>query len=269
VSESALRFEEIAVRIDGHAILRGVTLDLARGEVLALAGPNGSGKTTLLRVASRVLAPSAGRVLVAGKPSTSLSRRALARELAVVPQDARLAFPFSAGEIVLMGRSPHLGPLGFESDADVALAREAMARVGIEALADRSVLELSGGERQLVLVARALAQDPKVLLLDEPTAHLDLRHRMVVLDLVRDFVRSGRSALVVSHDLTLAARTCDRIALLREGELLANGAPGEVITPESLLRTFGIGAEVLATSDGAPLVVPRTHAPPARGPGRS
>jgi iron complex transport system ATP-binding protein len=258
VTASALSFEGIAVQIDGCAILRGVTLDLARGEIVALAGPNGSGKTTLLRVASRVLAPSAGRVLVGGRPAASLSRQALARELAVVPQDARLAFPFTAGEIVLMGRSPHLGPLGFESDADVALAREAMTRVGIEALADRSVLDLSGGERQLVLVARALAQDPKVLLLDQPTAHLDLRHRMVVLDLVRDFVRTGRSALVVSHDLTLAARTCDRIALLRQGELLASGPPGEVITPENLRRTFGIGAEVLAASDGAPLVVPRT-----------
>ncbi|MDH3212487.1 MAG: ABC transporter ATP-binding protein [Myxococcales bacterium] len=260
----ALAFDAVRLRIGLSEILRGVTLELGRGEMLALAGPNGSGKTTLLRVASGVLPASAGGVRVRGRPASSYSRRELARELAVVPQDAHVAFPFRAGEIVLMGRSPHLGPLGFETGADMRLAEEAMARVGIASLAERSVLELSGGERQLVLVARALAQAAGILLLDEPTAHLDLRHKIVVLDLLRDFVRSGGSALVVSHDLTLAARTCDRIALLREGALVATGAPADVITPENLRTTFGIDADVLAAPDGAPYVVPR--APAAAGP---
>jgi iron complex transport system ATP-binding protein len=156
-----------------------------------------------------------------------------------------------------MGRSPHLRALGFENASDVEHARRAMARVGIESLAERSMLELSGGERQLVLVARALAQDPQVLLLDEPTAHLDLRHRIEVLELVREFARGGRSALVVSHDLSLAARTCDRIALLREGTLLAVGPPGEVVTREGLRATFGIDASVVPGPDGAPVVVPQ------------
>jgi iron complex transport system ATP-binding protein len=156
-----------------------------------------------------------------------------------------------------MGRSPHLGPLGFETPADLDRAREAMARVGIEALADRSVLELSGGERQLVLLARALAQDPRVLLLDEPTAHLDLRHRVSVAALVRELAREGRSALVVSHDLGLAARSGDRIALLRQGELHAVGAPREVLTPEHLRATFGVETEILTSADGGLHVVPQ------------
>jgi iron complex transport system ATP-binding protein len=263
----ALAFEDVRLRIGPREILRGVTLELGRGEMLGLAGPNGSGKTTLLRVASGVLPAGAGAVRVRGRPTAAIPRRELARELAVVPQDAHVAFPFRAGEVVLMGRSPYLGPLGFETGADLRLAEEAMARVGIASLAERSILELelSGGERQLVLVARALAQDARVLLLDEPTAHLDLRHKMVVLDLVREFVRSGRSALVVSHDLTLAARTCDRIALLREGALVATGAPADVITPQNLETTFGIDADVITASDGAPLIVPRI--PAARSPG--
>lgn len=256
-SHVALELEDIRVQLGSREILRGVSLSLARGEVLALAGPNGSGKTTLLRVASGVIAAGGGRVRVGGRDAHELTPREQAQQIAVVPQDAHIPFPFRAGEIVLMGRSPHLRALGFENASDVEHARRAMARVGIESLAERSMLELSGGERQLVLVARALAQDPQVLLLDEPTAHLDLRHRIEVLELVREFARGGRSALVVSHDLNLAVRTCDRIALLREGALLAVGAPGEVVTREGLRATFGIDAWVVPGPDGAPVVVPQ------------
>jgi iron complex transport system ATP-binding protein len=176
----------------------------------------------------------------------------------VVPQDTPVSFPFRVIEVVLMGRSPHLGVLGFESRADIALARDVMARVGIEEFADRSILDLSGGERQLVLIARALTQEPKILLLDEPTAHLDLAHRVAVLDLVRDFARDGRSALVVSHDLSLAARASDRLALLSEGLVLDCGTPAEVLTPENLMTAFGISADVIQAPDGSPLVVPRS-----------
>ena len=254
----ALSFRGVGVAFGDRAILRDVSLDLPRGEILTLAGCNGAGKTTLLRIASRVLRPSAGSVLVGGQPVESLSRRQLARELAVVPQDVQVAFPFRAGEVVLMGRSPHLGTFGYESAADLERARDAMARVGIEALSDRSILELSGGERQLVLFARALAQDPAVLLLDEPTAHLDLRHRIRVLALVREFVDRGRSALVVSHDLSLAARTCDRLALLAGGSVLAAGPAAAVLTPDNLRAAFEIEADVVHAPDGAPLVVPHT-----------
>jgi iron complex transport system ATP-binding protein len=263
----ALAFDDVALRLGHRELLRGVTLDVAPGEVVALAGRNGAGKTTLFRVASRVLRPDRGEVRIAGRPLGALSRRALARELAVVPQDVGIAFPFSAFEVVLMGRAPHVGGLGFESPSDVEKARAAMEAVGIAKLASRSMLELSGGERQLVLVARALAQDPRVLLLDEPTSHLDLRHRTVVLERVRRFVATGRSALIVSHDLTLSARTCDRIALLCEGRLLACGAPAEVLDAAALRATFDIEADVLPGPDGAPLVVP--HGAARSGEGRS
>jgi iron complex transport system ATP-binding protein len=252
-----LVFEGISFAVEGRSILNGVDLVVEPGEILVLAGRNGAGKTTLLRIASRVLRPSAGRIRLGGCDAEALSRRELARQVAVVPQDVQVAFPFRACEVVLMGRAPHLGAFGYESQADLALARAAMERVGITELADRSILELSGGERQLVLIARALAQDPAVLLLDEPTAHLDLRHRMQVLSLVREFTAAGRTALVVSHDLSLAARSCDRIALLEGGGVLAVGAPGSVLTPGNLQRAFGIDADILTGPDGAPIVVPR------------
>ncbi len=258
---AALQFCGVGVRLGGREILRSVDLEVAAGELVALAGPNGAGKTTLLRVASRVLEATRGEVRIDGRRIGELPRRELARRLAVVPQDAQIAFSFRVGEIVLMGRSPHIGAFGFESRADVTRAEEAMARVGIESWADRSISELSGGERQLVMVARALAQDPQILLLDEPTAHLDLRHRIDVVRLVREFVSTGRSALIVSHDLSLAAHSCDRVALLGSGELLAVGTPEEVITPEMLRRAFGIEAAVIRTEDGQLLVAPRIDAP--------
>jgi len=251
-----LAFEGISYEIEGRTILRGLDLVVDRGEIVVLAGSNGAGKTTLLRIASRVLRPDAGRVRLRGRDADELSRRELARAIAVVPQDVQVSFPFRAGEVVLMGRAPHLGTFGYESRADLALAEEAMERVGIADLADRSILELSGGERQLVLIARALAQDPDVLLLDEPTAHLDLRHRIQVLSLVREFAAGGRSALVVSHDLSLAARSCDRIGLLEGGSLLAVGSPHSVLTGPNLQRAFGIDAEIVSGPDGSPLVVP-------------
>lgn len=260
MSAAPLAFENVAARVGEREVLADVCLELRAGELLALVGRNGAGKTTLLRVASRVLAPERGTVRVAGTSIDEISRPALARALAVVPQETQIAFPFTAGEVVLMGRSPHLGMLGFETRADVERARAAMERVGIADLADRSVLALSGGEKQLVLVARALAQDTDVLLLDEPTAHLDLRHRIEILELVREFVAGGRSALVVSHDLGLAARGCDRMALLADGAVLDVGPPGDVLTPERLRTAFDIEADVIRAPDGAPLVIPRTGA---------
>ena len=258
---AVLALRGVAVAFGGAPILRGVDLAVGEGEVVGLLGRNGAGKTTLIRVATRVATPDSGEVSLRGRPLASYARRELAPTIAVVPQETSVPFAFEALEVVLMGRAPHLGLLGFESGRDVDLAMQAMERIGIAHLADRPVTLLSGGERQLVVLARALAQDAPILLLDEPTAFLDLRHRLEVLSLVRDLARSGRSALVVSHDLGLSARFCDRLALLAAVEGGAQGPPREVLTPGALRRAFDIDADVVAGPGGVPLVVPRPGPP--------
>jgi iron complex transport system ATP-binding protein len=253
----ALWFEDVALRLGDHDVLDGVSFPVPRGEVVGLLGRNGAGKTSLIRVATRQIRPDRGGVNLLGQPIASLSHRALARLVATVPQDAHVPFPFLAGEVVLMGRMPHQSLFGFESSHDLEVARAAMARVGIEELADRPIHALSGGERQLVLFARALAQEPRWLLLDEPTAFLDLRHRIDVLRVVRGFAERGGGALVVSHDFGLAARVCDRIVVLAAGRVLADGPPHEVLTPELVERAFGMAVHILDAPDGRPVVVPR------------
>ena len=255
-----LALRGVAVQLGPRRVLDGVDLEVRAGEVVGLLGRTGAGKTTLLRVASGWLRPAAGRVSIEGRDAGALGRRERARAVALVPQETAIGFSFSVAEVVLMGRTPHLGWLGFEGARDLAVARDAMERLGIGELAERSMLELSGGERQLAIVARALAQEPRLLLLDEPTAFLDLRHRIEVLSHVRAFARGGGAALVVSHDLGLAARFCDRLVLIGAGRVLAAGAPAEVLVEARLREAFGIEASVLAGPDGQPVVVPRALA---------
>ncbi|HEX2485934.1 MAG TPA: ABC transporter ATP-binding protein [Myxococcota bacterium] len=253
---SALALEGIELSLGGRPVLRGASLDVAPGELLGLVGRNGAGKSSLLRVASGVLRPDAGRVRVGADPLEALSRREVARRVAVVAQDSEIAFAFSAGELALMGRSPHLGLLGFETARDRAIAHAALARLGIDAFAERSVLELSGGERQLVLVARALAQEAPILLLDEPTAHLDLPHQLRVLGIARELAREGRAVLAVSHDLSLLARYCDRLALLSDGRI-ETGPAEQLLRPDLLRAAFGVEVDLLRGPSGALVVVPR------------
>ena len=254
----------------GRPAVRRVSLSVGEGEVVGLIGPNGSGKTTLIRVASRVLRPFEGRVLVRGGELFRMSARDAARLVAVVPQETAPVFSFTVLEIVLMGRSPYLSAWGSGSADDFRRAREAMALAGVDDLAGRTIDELSGGEKQRVVLAQALAQDAPVLLLDEPTTHLDPGHVLGVLAAVRDLARAGRAVLSVFHDLNLAAASCDRLVVLDGGRVAAEGRPSDVLVPELLRDVYGVEAVVVRhPSTGVPAVLFEPAATGRRAPERS
>ena len=239
--------------------LRDVSLRLAAGELVGLVGPNGSGKTTLIRAVTKTVVPAGGEINLCGDNVTSLSQAEIARRVAVVPQEPLLPEAFTALECVLMGRTPHLKLLQNESAPDFEAARRAMARTNSGELAGRPVGQLSGGERQRVVVARALAQDTPVLLLDEPTAHLDIGHQASVLALMRALCRDeGKAVLAVVHDLTLAAAYCDRLVMLRSnGTVAAEGGASEILRPELLAAVYGAGVDVFPhPRTGSPVVAP-------------
>ncbi len=220
--------------------LSAVTFSIARGEILGVIGPNSAGKTTLIRLLTRVLEPDRGEIRLDGAPLRSLGRWELARHVAVVPQDVPHGLPFTVEQVVLMGRYPHAPRRFFETEADVAVAREAMAVTGVSELAQAPVQSLSGGERQRVTLARALAQQPRLLVLDEPTAHLDLRYQAECASLLRSINRErGVTVLLVSHDLNLAAEVSDRLLLLNEGCVARLGAPAAVLEQGLLSDVYG------------------------------
>lgn len=262
---AALRFDAVTLGYGARPVLREVSLSVHAGEMVGVLGPNGSGKTTLVRGATRVIAPSAGAVTLLGRPLGLHDRRELARTMAVIPQEGTPLFPFTVLETVLMGRAPWLRPFAFEGEEDLRAAREALEAVGAEDLAQRDLAELSGGERQRVVVARALAQGTRVLLADEPTAHLDLRHAVATFGLLRGLAASRSLAvLVVTHDVNLAALHCDRLVLLAHGGIAAAGTPGEVLRPDLLGEAFGTPVHVETRPDGTPFVVPGTGLPGTR-----
>jgi len=259
-SERGVTIEARGLRFayDGREVLAGIDLDASAGEVVGVAGPNGSGKSTLIRILSGVLTGYGGRARVGGRDIRALSRAELARRVAVVPQEPTFSFPFSALEIVLMGRHPHLAGLTFESERDVQLARAALERCGAAELADRPIQELSSGERQRVVFAKALAQQPDVFLLDEPASFLDIRHQVELYDVVRERAgEHGATVVTVLHDLNLAAEYCDRVYLLREGRVEAGGPTAEVFTYANLTRVFDTEVYVDTNAvTGKLLVVP-------------
>ncbi len=232
-------------RFDGRSAVHAVDLAIDAGEFVGVVGPNGAGKTTLLRLIAKLLEPSGGAVWLEDRLATTMSPPEIARRVAVVPQTHTVAFAFTALEVVLMGRHPHLGRFEREGDEDVRIAREAMALTDTAHLTERPIIELSGGERQRVILARALAQRPRLLLLDEPTASLDLRYRVELLERVAELVRAGGLAAVAAiHDLELASRYCGRMVLMTAGTVVADGPPDEVLTAARLREVFGVTAEV-------------------------
>ncbi len=235
----AVRVTGIRAGYTAVDVLRGVSFAVDPGEIFAIVGPNGSGKSTILRVLGGTMRPRAGTVEICGRAIESYDRRSLAKLAASVAQENIVAFRFTVLEIVLMGRAPHLGAFRFESHADVAIARKALAGFDLLELAHRHVEELSGGERKRVFLARAIAQEPRVVLLDEPTAYLDLRHVAGIFAHFRELATEGGLAVVATlHDLNAAAAYADRVLLLKDGAAVAAGTPFEVLTEENLRHVY-------------------------------
>ena len=232
-----IRLDDVSRSFDQTEVLDGVSLSVDHGEFVALVGPNGAGKTTLLCLINGILDPDSGHVTLDGERATDLGSKELSRRVATVPQDTHVGFSFSADQLVEMGRTPHRSRLDWSNDR--APVEAAMERTETLGLRERSVESLSGGERQRVLLARALAQEPEALVLDEPTANLDINHQVQVLGLVADLVDEGRAALAAIHDLDLAARFCDRLLLLSGGEIRARGPPDHVLGQPALADAFG------------------------------
>ena len=258
----AVLVKHLRVAYGRQPVLRDLSLEIPAGAFFIIIGPNSSGKTTLLRSIAGAVKPQKGRVEVWGTTVDRFSKRALARLVAVVPQRVPTDIPFTVREVVLMGRSPHVGWLGLEKQKDLELAAEAMAITDVAHLAERPLPQLSGGELQRVIIARALCQEPRLLLLDEPTAALDPAHQVNLMDLLGQLQRElGLTVVMVSHDLNLAAMYGEQLLLMKEGEAVQVGRPAEVLTYEQLERAYGCAMLV----DNNPLGrVPRVTLVPKR-----
>jgi cobalamin transport system ATP-binding protein len=235
-----IEVDSIFFRYHQDWVLQDVSFEVRKGEFVGVIGPNGSGKTTLLKILYRLLTPQRGEVLIDRLSLKKMSRREIAKKIAVVAQETYPVFPFRAIEMVLMGRSPYLGHLMFESPKDLEIAKKAMEWTEILPIAERPIDELSGGERKRVFIARALAQEPEVILLDEPTANLDIHHQAEFLDLILSLNREkGLTIFMASHDLNLASEYCDRLFLVQHGKIYKMGSAEEVMTRENIERVYG------------------------------
>jgi len=235
-----IEVHSISFRYHEAWVLQEVSFRVEKGEFVGVIGPNGSGKTTLLKLLYRLLAPQRGEILFELVPMKKMDRRDIAKRIAVVAQETQLLFPFSVLETVLMGRSPYLGRLLFESEKDLEIARKAMEWTKILPFSERPMDELSGGERKRVFIARALAQEPDVILLDEPTANLDIQHQIEFLNLILTLNRErGLTIVMASHDMNIASEFCDRLILLRGGRIYQMGTPEEVVTKENIESVYG------------------------------
>lgn len=260
VIASGLQVEALSLGYNGHDVLSSISIGVRPGEMVGLIGPNGCGKSTLIRGISRVLTPRSGRVVIGNSDIAALSRSDLARMLAVVPQTPLLPANFTVYDVISMGRTPYLGRFSEESKEDIAAICRALDETGTNAIAERRIGELSGGERQRVTIARALAQEPRIMLLDEPTAHLDINYQVQILDLVRRLCHQKQLAVLTAlHDLNLAAQYCDRLVMLRQGNVFREGLPGEVITQDAIREVYGVS---VCVSEHPVNQLPATHVVP-------
>jgi iron complex transport system ATP-binding protein len=234
------KVENLSLAYGRNVVIKDLVFQVMPGEMVGLIGPNGSGKSTIIKALSRVIEPHSGKILLDGKNISGISRTELARLIGVVPQMPLLPSSFTAFEIVLMGRNPHLGLLQYESERDISITWQAMERTATQSLAERRISELSGGEIQRVVIARVLAQEPKSILLDEPTANLDISHQVEILNLIKNLcLENNLTVIITLHDLNLASQYCSRLILINHGRIHAQGTPGEVINPENIKEVYG------------------------------
>lgn len=241
-------------------VLNGISFEVSAGEMAAIMGPNSSGKSTLLHIICGMFRPRTGEVLINSKPLQALSRKEIAKSVALVPQIQPAGLPFTVAQTVLMGRNPHRSALSFDNENDVKVVTNALIMTDTYHLRDRYLDELSGGERQRVMIAKALAQETFCLLMDEPTAFLDVKHQISVMETLRKLNRErGATVLLVSHDINLAAVFCPRVILIRDGIIIADGAPEKVISEENLFAAYGVEMTVLSAGEGVKAVAPQVR----------
>ncbi len=235
-----IELNDISLGYDHQAILSNVNMKAMPGQIIGLVGPNGSGKSTLIKGMTRVIDLFSGHILIDGHDIKTIKRDELARLIATVPQNPVLPEAFTAFEVVLMGRTPHLGLLRYEGGKDLDITWQAMEATHTQFFAERRVSELSGGERQRLIIARALTQQPRVILLDEPTAHLDINHQVEILNLVKSLcLEQSLTVIAALHDLNLAAQYCDWMVMLNGGKIYAEGTPANVLTAQNIKRVYG------------------------------
>ncbi len=252
---SVLEAKAVSVKRTGRWIVEDVNVALSAGDILAVVGPNGSGKSTLLRALAGIWHADRGVVAIDGVSFAQLSRKGIARRIALVPQEQRLDFAFTVAEVVAMGRYPHRGRFTGETARDREIVESALEQCDVVHLRDREVSTLSGGEHQRTLIARSLAVEPEFILLDEPTANLDVEHTLKVLDICRRLADGGRAVALATHDLNLVSRYAERVVMLDEGRVVYAGTTAEVLTPENIQRTFGVTAEVVRAAEGQSVYV--------------
>jgi len=252
-----LELQSVGIVYGRNVVVKDLTFQVMPGEMVGLIGPNGSGKSTIIKAISRVISLYSGKILLDGKDVFKIPRGDLARLLGVVPQMSILPSAFTAFEVVLMGRNPHLGLLQYEGARDMSITWRAMEMTATQSLAERRIGELSGGEIQRIVIARVLAQEPKSILLDEPTANLDIRHQVEILDLIKSLCLENDLTVVVAlHDLNIASQYCDRLILINNGRVHAQGTPREVINSRNIEEVYGAEGCVYAHPvDGLPVVL--------------
>ena len=235
-----LRLEKVSLGYGRQTVLADATLEAKPGEMLGIIGPNGSGKSTLIRGMTRLISPTSGQIFIDGQNLSNINHGDLARLVAVVPQNTVLPALFTAAEVVLMGRTPHLGFFKYEGKKDFSIVLKAMEATQTTHLAERRIGELSGGERQRLVIARALAQEPKIILLDEPTSNLDIKYQIDTLDLIRQLCQKQKLIVVTAlHDLNLASQYCDRLIILNQGKIHSQGAPEVIINTRTIKEVYG------------------------------